>query len=104
MTITVQVPDDLVKDLSTSPEELNREIRLAAAIHLFSRGLISQGKGAEVAGLSRRDFIEALGHAKVPACQVTSEELTEEVERAYQAHRQDIAAHPPDRDRKDRLA
>ena len=30
--------------------------------------------------MSRRDFIEALGRAEVPACQVTSEELTEEVE------------------------
>ena len=101
MTITVQVPDALLKDLSTSPEELNREIRLAAAIHLYSRGLISQGKGAEIAGLTRWDFMQALGRAEVPACQVTSEELTEEVERAYQAHRQRIAAHPPDKDRTD---
>jgi predicted HTH domain antitoxin len=101
MTITVQVPDALLKDLSTSQEELNREIRLAAAIHLYSRGLISQGKGAEIAGLSRWDFIQALGRAEVPACQVTSEELTEEVERAYQAHRQRIPAHPPDKDRTD---
>jgi len=101
MTITVQVPDALLEDLATSPEELDREIRLAAAIHLYSRGLVSQGKGAEIAGLSRWDFIPALGRAEVPACQVTSEELTEEVERAYQAQRQRIAAHPPDQDRTD---
>jgi predicted HTH domain antitoxin len=101
MTITVQVPDALLEDLATSPEELDREIRLAAAIHLYSRGLISQGKGAEIAGLSRREFIEALGRAEVPACQVTSEELLEEVERADQAHRRRIAAHPPDQDRTD---
>jgi Ser/Thr protein kinase RdoA (MazF antagonist) len=74
---------------------------LAAAIHLYSRGLISQGKGAEIAGLSRWDFIQALGRAEVPACQVTSEELKEEVERAYQAHRQRVAPHSPDQDRAD---
>jgi predicted HTH domain antitoxin len=101
MTITVQVPDALLQNLDTSSEELDREIRLAAAIHLYGRGLVTQGTGAEVAGLSRRDFIAALGRAEVPACQVTSEELTEEVERAYQAHRQRIAAHPPDQDRTD---
>jgi predicted HTH domain antitoxin len=101
MTITVQVPDALPEDLATSPEELDREIRLAAAIHWYSRGRISQGKGAEIAGLSRWDFIQALGRAEVPACQVTSEELTEEVERAYQAHRQRIATHPADQDRTD---
>jgi predicted HTH domain antitoxin len=101
MTITVQVPDALLANLATSSEELNREIRLAAAIHLYGRGLITQGTGAEVAGLSRREVIEALGRAKVPACQVSSEELTKEVERAYQAHHQRISAHSPDKDRTD---
>jgi predicted HTH domain antitoxin len=99
MTITVQVPDALLQDLATSPDELDREIRLAAAIHLYSRGLISQGKGAVIAGLSRWDFIQALGRSEVPASQVTSEELQEEVERGYQTHRQRVAAHPPDQDR-----
>jgi predicted HTH domain antitoxin len=99
MTITVQVPDALLQDLATSPDELDREIRLAAAMHLYSRGLISQGKGAEIAGLSRWDFIQALGRAEVSACHVTSEELQEEVERALQAHRQRVAAHPSDQER-----
>ena len=72
MTITVQVPDSLLEGLAESPEELGREIRLAAAIHLYSRGLISQGRGAEIAGLNRWEFIQALGRAEVPACQVTS--------------------------------
>ena len=103
MTITVEVPDALLDDLGESPEQLGQEIRVAAAIHLYSRGLVSQGRGAEIAGLSRWEFIQALGRAEVPACQVTSEELTEEVERAYQAHRQRIATHPPDQDRAIRL-
>lgn len=101
MTITVQVSDALLEDLAASPEELDREIRLAASIHLYSNGLVSQGQGAEIAGLSRWDFIQALGRAEVPACQVTSEELTEDVERASQPHRQRVAAHPPDEDRAD---
>jgi predicted HTH domain antitoxin len=101
MTITVQVSDALLEDLAASPENLDREIRLAASIHLYSRRLVSQGQGAEIAGLSRWDFIQALGRAEVPACQVTSEELTEEVVRAYQAHHQRVAAHPPDEDRAD---
>jgi predicted HTH domain antitoxin len=100
-TITIQVPDDLLQGLAESPEHLGREIRLAAAIHWYSRGLVSQGKGAEIAGLSRRDFIEALGRAEVPACQVTPEELNEQVGRALQAHRERVAAHPPGEDRAD---
>ena len=58
MTITVDVADALLENLGTSSEELNREIRLAAAIHLYSRGLVTQGKGrrdrgAEPPGLHR---------------------------------------------------
>lgn len=56
MTITVQVPDMLLEDLATSPEELHREICLAAALHLYSRGLVTQGKASEIARLSRWDF------------------------------------------------
>ena len=99
MTITVTVPDALLADLEASPEDLGHEIRVAAAVHLYSRGLVSQGRGAEIAGLSRWEFIQALGRAEVPACQVTSEELKEEVERAHLAHRQRVAAHFPDQDR-----
>ncbi len=101
MTITVQVPTRSWKISIRARRGWTREIRLAAAIHLYSRGLISQGRGHEIARLSRWDFIQALGRAEVPACQVTSEELTEEVERAYEAHRQRIATHPPDQDRAD---
>ena len=46
MTITVHVPDSLLEDLGETPEELRREILRVAAIHLYSRGLVSQGKGA----------------------------------------------------------
>jgi predicted HTH domain antitoxin len=101
MTITVQVPDALLEDLAESPEDLGREIHLAVAIHLNNHGLVSQGRGAEISGLSRWEFIRALGRAEVPACQVTSEELKEEVERAHPAHRLRVAAHPPDQDRSD---
>ena len=101
MTITVEVADALLDDLAESPEELGQEILLAAAIQPLQPRPGLAGEGAEIAGLSRWEFIQALGRAEVPACQVTSEELTEDVERAYQAHRQRIATHPSDQDRTD---
>ena len=61
MTITVHVPDSLLEDLGENAEDLRREILRVAAIDLCSRGLVSQGKGAEIAGMSRWDFIQALG-------------------------------------------
>jgi predicted HTH domain antitoxin len=74
-TVTIELPDDVFATLRRSPSEFARELRLAAAVHWYSRGLISQGKGAEIAGLSRRAFLAELGKAQVEACQVEPEEL-----------------------------
>ncbi len=79
-TITNEVPDDTMLPFATSDDEFARELRLAAAIFWYDRGLISQGKGAEIAGLSRADFIDALGRANVSAIQTTVEEFKAELE------------------------
>jgi Uncharacterised protein family (UPF0175) len=86
-TITIQVPDDTTLPFAGSDEEFGRELRLAAAIFWYDRGLISQGKGAKAAGLTRAGFIDAVGRAKVGALQVTAKELKAEVERMLDAHR-----------------
>ena len=52
---------------------------IAAAIQWYHRELISQGRAAEIAGLSRADFLDALFRARVPACQITVDELKEEL-------------------------
>jgi len=46
---------------------------------LVSQGVNLPGKAAEIAGLTRREFLEALFREQVPACQVTIEELAEEL-------------------------
>lgn len=90
-TIALEVPDDLADVLGGSDEELAREIRVAAAIEWYREGLVSQGKAAEIAGLSRTRFLLALGRAKVDAFQITEAELEQEVERGLEAHRQRLA-------------
>jgi predicted HTH domain antitoxin len=80
-TITIEVPDDTALPFAGSDEQFARELRLAAAIFWYDRGLISQGKGAELAGLTRAEFIDALGKANVSAIQTTVEEVKAEFER-----------------------
>jgi predicted HTH domain antitoxin len=46
--------------LGRSPAELGRELKLAAAIHRYGRGLMSQERAAELSGMNRRDFVRAL--------------------------------------------
>jgi predicted HTH domain antitoxin len=65
-----------------APEAFAQERRLAAAIEWYRQGRVSQGRGAEIAGLGREEFLDALARAKVAACQVTVDELMEEVDRA----------------------
>ena len=86
-TITIEVPDDVTLPFAASDEQFAQELRLAAAIFWYDRGLISQGKGAEIAGLTRAGFIQALSDAKVDALQVTPEELGAEVERTLDTRR-----------------
>lgn len=79
-TITHEMPADVFATLRLSPAELAHEMKVAACVQWYAQGLVSQGKAAEIAGLSRAEFLEELFRRKVPACQVTFEELLEEIE------------------------
>lgn len=54
-------------------------MRIAAAVKWYELGKLSQSKAAEVAGLSRAAFIEALSRFKVSLMQYAEKELTEEL-------------------------
>ena len=81
-TLTLEFPDDAFSALRSSPEEFGRELRLAAAIKWYEMERISQGKAAEIAGLSRSVFIEALSRYGASPIQVSSLTLEEEVQQA----------------------
>ena len=97
--VTIDLPVETFSGLGETPEGFVREMRLAAAIFWYARGEISQGNGAEIAGLSRRQFIQALSRAEVDAIQITEDELKEEAERDLQARRERLAADRPDSNR-----
>jgi len=80
MTIVqVPFPDDVFASLRKSPVEVEREVRLAAVIDWYRRGLLSQGRAAQVAGLSRADFLSELAARKIDVFHVDVEELKREV-------------------------
>lgn len=55
------------------------ELRQAAAVKWFETGRVSQGKAAELAGVSREEFHEVLSSYNVSAFQLTTDELREEL-------------------------
>ncbi len=79
-TISYEVPPSAFAALHLSPAEFAREMRVAACVQWYAQGLVSQERAAEISGLSRVEFIEELFRRRVPACQVTLEELVEEIE------------------------
>ena len=65
-----------------APKEFAQEMRVAAAVKWYELGRFSQGRAAEIAGLSRSGFIDALSRYKVSPFQFTAEELAEELRNA----------------------
>lgn len=79
-TIKYEMPASIFSALRLSPEEFAKEMRIAACVQWYAQEIVSQGKAAEIAGLSRSEFLEELFRRKVPASQATYEELIEEIE------------------------
>ena len=81
MEITMDLNEEVLSALRRSPEEFAREMRLAAAIHWYERGEISQEKAAQVAGLDRTDFLLALAREGADAFVVDFADLKKELQR-----------------------
>jgi predicted HTH domain antitoxin len=77
-TLTINMPDTAFSALRQDPRSFTQELRTAAAVRWFESGMISQAKGAEIAGLTRSAFIDALARFGVSPMQYTEEELEAE--------------------------
>lgn len=78
-TLTMELPHTVFSSLRCSPGEFAVEIRKAAAIHWYQKGLLSQEKAAEVAGMDRTDFFLLLASEKVDVFVVDMESLRQEL-------------------------
>lgn len=74
-TVCMEVDDEVFLGMNKSPEELAREMRLAAAVKWYEMGLISQEKAAQLSGMSRAAFIDALSGFGVSPFQETGDEI-----------------------------
>jgi predicted HTH domain antitoxin len=86
--ITLEYPEDLESAVQTTPEELNAQIRLMAALKMFELGKLSSGKAAELAGMSRVEFLEQCGRYRVSVFNYSPEELEAELQADVEAVQQ----------------
>lgn len=80
-TVTMELPSDVFSALRRSPEEFAGEMRIAAAIYWYSRGEVSQGKAAQIAGMARVQFIDELVRRQADAFVVDLADLRRELGR-----------------------
>ena len=76
---TIELPESAFSALRKPPAEFLQEMKYAAVVKWYEAGLISQSKAAEIAGLSRTEFLTVLARYHVSAIQYTRENLAEEL-------------------------
>jgi predicted HTH domain antitoxin len=80
--ITIEVPEEAVRIFENDEKRFGREMYETAVVKWFDEGRVSQGKAAELLGLSRPELFDVLWRHKVSPIQGTAEELTEELKGA----------------------
>ncbi len=67
--IELEIPEDIAFSLEKEgkSEDIVKEIKKSIAVNMFQRKVISLGKAAELAGMSRVEFIGLLKEYNIPA-------------------------------------
>ena len=78
--VSIELPREALSALRQDPVSFVREMRLAAAAKWYEMHLISQASAAEIAGVSRADFLTALARFDVSPFQYDADEIAHEID------------------------
>ncbi len=70
---------NIMHSIQLTEQEFRSQILLMAALKMFELEKLSSGKAAELAGVSRVQFLELCGIYKVPVVNFTKDEIQEEL-------------------------
>ena len=79
LIVELNLPKGFVEVLDVPESQLESKIKELTVLELFGQERISSGKGAELLGISKWDFIELLGRNNIAYFTESPVELTEQV-------------------------
>ena len=78
--IVIDVPEKVLLAEKKDEADFARELRILAAVKLYELGRLSSGRAAELAGMSRVEFLLELGKYKVFPFEAELRDLEKECE------------------------
>lgn len=86
LTIRLDLPGDLVGVLDVPEDQLETQLRELIAVELFRERRISSGKGAELLGVHKWEFIQVLARHGCDYFTESPEELQQETDTLERLH------------------
>jgi predicted HTH domain antitoxin len=77
--IVINVPESVLHAENTDADTFARELCILAAIKLYELGRLSSGRAAELAGMSRVEFMMNLGRYKVFPLEAELQDLESDI-------------------------
>lgn len=79
--ITFDVPKDILVSLSQDIQEFTQQVRLSVALDLYKKHKLSYGKAAELADISKDEFLTEIARNDIDFISYDPSELRAELER-----------------------
>jgi predicted HTH domain antitoxin len=81
LTVELDLPDEVVEALAG--EDIATNLREALVMNLVREHRVSQGKAAEILGISREDLFPLMSKHQVPVIDLPIDELQSELDRPF---------------------
>lgn len=81
ITISVDIPSDMLVALNESEQELKSYFQTATAMMLFQDGKLTIGKAIQLSGLTRFEFEKALARNKTPVSILDIDQIMSDAEK-----------------------
>lgn len=73
--LTIEMPEEALSALRESPDRFAAEMRFAAAVQWYHEGRLSGSKAAQVAGMTRLEFLDEMARRKLDVIKVDLDRL-----------------------------